>query len=165
MLKWLLLSCVVKQMQLSLQVFKAKDISEYEVSHVAVKSQLWHFSTCTALACRPSTETTKCSCCKVCSRSLQLSLKARVPQVVKTIILIVGLGGGGKDYIDLETEFCHCLVYKADPFELSPVCGTKCPCVYLSCCSSMTDLLLSLGKCLLSSKSTSRCPFLFSFIS
>lgn len=40
MLKWLLLSCVVKQMQLSLQVFKAKDISEYEVSHVAVKSQL-----------------------------------------------------------------------------------------------------------------------------
>lgn len=109
MLKWLLLSCVVKQMQLSLQVFKAKDISEYEVSHVAVKSQLWHFSTCTALACRPSTETTKCSCCKVCSQSLQLSLKARVPQVVKTIILIVGLGGGGKDYIDLETEFCHCL--------------------------------------------------------
>lgn len=30
-----------------------------------------------------------------------------VPLIVKTIILIIGLGRGGKDYIDLETEFCH----------------------------------------------------------
>lgn len=63
--------------------------------------------------------------------------RPRVPQAVKTIILIAELGRGGKDYIDLELS--SVIVYKVDPFKLRHICFTK----YLLCISVAPQVCLT----------------------